>query len=124
MKTFQRTNTIAWRLLKDMLSKRELNVAFKLGLMAKAYTNSLQPLNDATTAVKIAEELEENRNTVMKDIDKLFKLGVIAKFEVYEKNEVHKKYWVFNPYLMFNGKDIQKDVPTLFDGTYFAQMMK
>lgn len=121
---FTRTNTAAWVLLESQTNDKEYAVATKLAMRAKAYTNSLQPLSPEMTISSLAEDLGANRNTISKIIDKLFKLGVIGKFEVYEKHEIHKKYWLFNPYLSFNGKSINKDLVSLFDGTFYAKMMK
>ena len=120
MPTYQRTNVKAWQLLETQTTKLEYFVAHQMALMAKAYTNSLIPLNDETTLLELAETVKVDRNVVKKCIDKLFKLGVIGKFEVYEHNEQHMKYWVFNPYLSFNGNTIKKNVVTLFDGTTYA----
>lgn len=122
MKTFKRYNELAWELLETQTTSKEFAIAHKLALKARAYTNSLQPLNCDTTVLHIAEELNEDRRTVMKKIDKLFKLGVLAKFEVYEIGEKHTKYWVFNPYLAFNGKVIKKNVENLFSNTSYAKM--
>ena len=124
MKTYTRMNTIAWNLLTTQTTPAELEVAVKLATMAKAYTNSLVPLNDEMTATAIAETLKLNRKTILKHVDKLFKLGVIGKWEVYEEYEVHKKYWVFNPYLSFNGKVMNEEIPTLFDKTTYARVSK
>jgi DNA-binding MarR family transcriptional regulator len=121
---FQRVNTAAWELLSTQVKANELAVAMKLALRAKAYTNSLEPLNPDTSMRSIAEQLKVEKNTIAKIIDKLFKLGVIGKFEVYNDKQEHTKFWVFNPYLTFNGKHIKKDVRTLFDNTYFAKVMR
>ena len=118
---FQKCYTNAWKLLLTQLNDKEFVVAYKLGVMAKAYTNSIEPLNDDTTAIDLSETLGVDRRYVHKIIDKLFKLGVIAKFECYN-GRMHSKYWIFNPYLMFNGKLIQKDIPTLFSDTVYAKL--
>jgi hypothetical protein len=48
------------------------------------------------------------KNNINKVIEKLFKLGVIGKFEVCDSGvNIHHKYWIFNPYLHFNGKTIK-----------------
>ena len=122
--TFTRFNTAAWVLLETQTTDKELAVANKLAMRAKAYTNSLQPLKPEMTISLLAEDLGVDRRYIRKMITKLFKLGVIGKFEVYEVHEVHKKYWLFNPYLSFNGKNISKDLISLFDGTTYAKMMK
>lgn len=120
MPNYQRRYPEAWALLKTQTTDAEYKVADKLALMAKAYTNSLIPLNDDTTAKALSEVLEVSVNRVNQYIKKLFRLGVIGKFEVYNHNEVYTKYWVFNPYLVFNGNVIKKDTVTLFDGTTYA----
>jgi len=117
---FQRHFTMAWRLLETQTTAVEYKVACKLGMMAQAYTNCISTLTPESTVREIAEVLKVDKNNVSKIIDKLFKLGVIGKFEVYNTGEVHHKYWLFNPYLSFNGKGIKKDVNSLFSGTTYA----
>lgn len=124
MDSFQRYNTKAWSLLDSQTSDVEFKAATRLGIMAQAYTNSLIPLNDEITERELAEELSINRRNTKRVIQKLFKLGVIAKFEISEVDKGWTKYWVFNPYLSFNGKVIPKKVVTLFDNTYYAKMLQ
>lgn len=119
---YQRTFTRAWLLLETQTNTLEYKVAYNMGLMAKAYTNSLEPLTPESTVRQVSELLNIDRNKVTSIIDKLYKLGVIAKFEVYNRNEIYQNYWVFNPYLSFNGKTIKKEVTTLFDKTFYATM--
>lgn len=119
MNVYTRFNDKAWQLLKTQTTDSELKCALTLATMAKAYTNSLVPLNDDTTQSDLAEILGINRKTVNKHIDKLFRLGVIGKFEVFKADEIHTKYWVFNPYLAFNGDKIRIGVSTLFEGTHY-----
>lgn len=119
---YQRVFTRAWVLLKTQTTDVEFKVANSLALLAKAYTNSLEPLTPETSARSIAKELEIDYRKTTAIIDKLYKLGVIAKFEVYNRNEVYQNYWVFNPYLSFNGKSIKREVATLFDKTFYATM--
>jgi predicted transcriptional regulator len=120
---WQRVSTKAWELLRTQTTEKECFVAFKLGLLAHAYTNSLEPITPNSTITDIAEYLGENRNTIAKIIDKLFRLGVIGKFEVYTINETYQNYWIFNPYLSFNGKIIKKEVDSLFRNTYYANVL-
>tara|TARA_R110000772_G_scaffold268686_3_gene397509 strand:- start:907 stop:1419 length:513 start_codon:yes stop_codon:yes gene_type:complete len=124
MKTYHRRNTAAWDLLQSQTTDKEYKVADKLAKLARAYTSALEPLNPDSSILEIAEYLKEDRRTISKTIDKLFKLGVIGKFEVYNANEQHTKYWVFNPYLSFNGNVIKAGVPTLFDETIYAKIMR
>lgn len=121
--SYQRSFTKAWLLLETQTSDVELKVAHKLALLAKAYTNSLEPMSPDSTLKEISDYLDNiGINSVSKIIDKLFKLGVIGKFEVYDRFESHQIYWIFNPYLSFNGKTIKRDVKTLFDNTYYAKI--
>jgi hypothetical protein len=103
-----RTQTKAWDLLETQTTDLEFKVAFKMARLAKAYTNSLEPLNPSATIKEILEFIPVGKNDINKVIDKLFKLGVIGKFEVYDRREHHHNYWIFNPYLHFNGKSIKK----------------
>lgn len=119
---YARTFTRAWKLLETQTSETELRAAWQLAVMAKAYTNSLEPLTPETSSRSIAKELNLDYRKTTAIIDKLYKLGVIAKFEVYNRNEVYQNYWVFNPYLSFNGRTIKKEVTTLFDRTFYATM--
>lgn len=121
LEVFQKHYTNAWKLLITQLSDKEFIVAYKLGIMAKAYTNSIEPLNDDTTALELSSVLSVDRRYVHKITDKLFRLGVIAKFECYN-GSIHSRYWIFNPFLMFNGKMIQKDIPNLFIDTVYAKV--
>jgi hypothetical protein len=113
----------AWELLETQTSALEFRVAEKLGRIAAVYTNSLAPLSPESTKVELSEALGIDRSMVEKTIDKLFKLGVIGKFEVYDRLEKHHKFWLFNPYLSFNGKVIKRDVKTLFDKTFYANII-
>ena len=124
MKTYHRRSSSAWDLLETQTSVKEYAVADKLARLATAYDSSLIPLSPESTTTEITEILNVDRRIVVKTIDKLFKLGVIGKFEVYDRFEIRHNYWVFNPYLSFNGSYIKKDVKTLFDNTHYAMVMK
>lgn len=121
MKSYTRFNSAAWQLLATQIDTRTLDVAHKLAHMARAFTNSLIPLNDETTQLMLADTLKINRKYVDKCIKQLFDLGVIGKFEVTNANKQHTKYWVFNPYLAFNGKVIEKGIAALFAETTYAR---
>ena len=126
-KTFSKRYVLAWRLLATQTTATEFNAANILSDKARAFTNSLIPLNDETTLVKLSEELKINRNIVGKIIEKLFNLGVIARFQVSNYDEGTQefelaKYWVFNPYLSFNGKVIDKGLSELFANTFYAKL--
>ena len=114
---FQKTYTKSWVFLKSKLSAFEFSVAFELALMAKANTNSLEPLNDETTVNQLVDRFNISRNKVRPLFKKLFELGVYAKFEVAKQDNPYKKYWILNPYLSFTGKLIESDIAELFKGT-------
>ena len=122
MDIYHRRSFRAWELLRTQTTAREYIVADKMANRAKAFTSSLEPLSPESTVTEIADELKEDRRTIKKIIDKLFKLGVIGKFEVYNDQEEHTKYWVFNTFLSFNGDYIKKSVEDLFADTYYAKV--
>jgi len=110
----------SWNYLKSKLSPFEFNVAFELALMAKANTNSLEPLSDDVTINQLTERFCISRNKVKPLFTKLFKLGVYGKFEIYDTTKPYTKYWILNPYLCFTGKLIHSDIANLFKGTDIA----
>ena len=118
---WSRTYNKAWALLAELTNDREFKVAHRLAVRANFRDNSLCPLDDEMSCTELGEELGVNRKEVDSIIKKLFRLGVIGKWEVYEAHEVHKKYWVFNPYLSFNGNYEESGMRNLFKNTYFAQ---
>lgn len=121
---FARTYNRAWDLLETQTTPQEFKVASKLSRLAAAFTNSLKPLGEETAVAVLAREFNISRRDVHKVLDKLFKLGVYGKFEVYNVNQEHTNYWVFNPYLSFNGRVIKKDVVNLFEDTIYAKISK
>ena len=114
---FRKDYTKSWEYLDKVLTPLEFKVVAKLCRMAKMNTNSLEPLNDNTTIQSIAEEFNIGRNKVSPLFNKLFKLGVYAKFEAYKPDVPYTKYWILNPYLSFSGKLIHSDIARLFIGT-------
>ncbi len=118
--TFKKIYNENWELLKTQTTKEEYALAFDLALRAKAFTNSLEPLGPELTIEVIAETLGQNRRTVMKRIEKLFMLGVLGSFLVYDRFYGKREYWVFNPYLAFNGKVVNKAMARLFKDTFYA----
>lgn len=114
---FKKTYTKSWEYLKQELSPFEFRAAFSLALLAKANTNSLEPLNDETTLNDLIAVLDVSINKVKPVLKKLWDYGVYGKFEVAKQNEPYKKYWILNPYLSFSGKIINSDIANLFIGT-------
>ena len=118
---FQKTYTKSWIFLKQELNPFEFKIAFELALMAKAYTNSLEPLNDDTTVNQLALFFDISRNKVTPTLKKLHNLGVYGKFEVIEVGITYTKYWILNPYLSFNGQLIDSGIAKLFKNTVIAR---
>lgn len=117
---FKKDYSKTWKWLKLQLSPFEFYVAFELALMAKANTNSLEPLNDDTTVNQLVDKFQISRNKVNPLFKKLFNLGVYGKFEVANRDVEFKKYWILNPYLTFSGRLIDSDIANLFKGTKIA----
>ena len=118
---FRKDYTNSWKFLNKYLTALEFKVAHTIALMARANTNSLEPLNDETTIPQLMEILGVSKNKVKPILDKLWDLGVYGKFEIKEVNKPYTKYWVLNPYLSFSGKLISSDIATMFRNTHIAK---
>lgn len=122
--TFYKAYTKSWLYLDKVLKAHEYKAAHKLALKAKAFTNSLEPLNDDTLVSTLVEELGIGKNQVKTVLYRLFELGVYGKFEVAEPGKRYTKYWLLNPYLSFNGKVIDASIAELFRNTLVAQAFR
>lgn len=111
----------SWAFLKRELNDFELRVCLTLALLAKAHTNSLEPLNDETMVSDLVVSLGISRNKVKSTLQTLWNYGVYGAFEVKEADKPYTKYWIFNPYLIFNGKLIDSGITRLFRGTHVAK---
>jgi hypothetical protein len=118
---FRKDYTNSWNYLKRVLKPIEFKAAYTLALMAKAHTNSLEPLNDDTTIPELMELLDVSKNIVKPILNKLWDLGVYGKFDIKEADKPYTKYWIFNPYLSFNGRIISSDIARLFSKTHCAK---
>lgn len=118
---FRKDYTNSWRFLEKQLKPIEFKVAYSLALLAKANTNSLEPLNDNTTIPELMEILKVSKNVVKPILQKLFSLGVYGKFDVVDVDKGYTKYWIFNPYLSFSGRLLKSDIASLFKGTHCAK---
>ena len=107
----------SWEFLDEVLTDLELRVTQKLCRMAKMNTNSLEPLNDNTTQIMIAQEFNIDHRKSKKIFDKLYNLGIYAKFDIAKVDVSYTKYWILNPYLSFGGKLVESDIANLFIGT-------
>ncbi len=117
---FRKDYTVSWKYLDDNLTALEFNAAYTLALMAKANTNSLEPLCDETTFVELAKLLNVGKNKITTILKTLFDYGVYGRFEVADQRKQFGKFWIFNPYLSFSGKLIHSDIAELFKGTLIA----
>ena len=118
---FRKDYTNSWKFLNKYLTPIEFKAAHTLAMMAKANTNSLEPINDDTTLKELMEVLNVSINKVKPILNKLWDLGVYGKFDVKEVDKPYTKYWIFNPYLSFSGKLINSDISNLFKGTHCAK---
>jgi len=118
---FRKDYINSWEFLDRELTPIEYKAAHTLAMLAKANTNSLEPLNDDATLKELMEVLNVSINKVKPILSKLWDLGVYGKFEIKEADKPYTKYWLFNPYLSFSGKLIHSDIATLFSGTHCAK---
>lgn len=107
----------SWEFLDEVLTDLEFRVVNRLCRMAKANTNSLEPLDDETTSVELSEYFKIDRRKSKKLFKKLYELGVYGRFSVKKEDIPYTNYWVLNPYLTFQGSTIQSDIASLFKGT-------
>jgi ribulose bisphosphate carboxylase small subunit len=114
----------AWDYVWSELSILEFHAMVKMVLMAKYQTNSLEYLNDKTTAVELVRTLGVSKNKIKEVLKRLYHFGVYRKYEVVDKNKPHTKYWVLNPYLSFSGKAIKDDLNEMFRDTRIAMIYK
>jgi len=118
---FRKDYTNSWKFLRKQLTPIEYKAAHTLAIMAKANTNSLEPLNDDTTISELMEVLNVSKNKVKPIMNTLWDLGVYGRFEVKHVDKPYTKYWVFNPFLSFSGKLINSDIANLFRDTHCAK---
>ncbi len=114
---FRKNYPASWLFLDKHLTDLEMRVVNRLCFMAKMNTNSLEPLSDELAMTEVAEILGVHRHKAKKLVEKLFDLGVYAKFEVANVDVPYTKYWILNPYLSFSGRLIASDIARLFIGT-------
>ena len=115
--SFHKTFDASWRYLSKALTSDELKVVTIMSLMATPNTNSLSPLNEDSSLRNLADFFNINKNKIRNILDKLFEIGVFARFEVAKVESPYTKYWILNPYISFKGKLANSDVAKLFHGT-------
>lgn len=121
---FRKDYNLSWKFLDENLNPTEFKAAWKLAIMAKANTNSLEPLSNDTTLKDLAVFLSIGKNQIDKILKRLWSLGVYGKFEVADADKPFKRFWILNPYLSFSGKYIDGSIKTIFDGTKICMYIK
>ena len=115
---FRKDYIKSWEYLKDKLTPLQFKAAYSMALLAKANTNSLEPLNSDTTLKELSDTLGVSKNKISDVLDVLAYHGVYGEFKIIkEEDPKWKKFWILNPYLSFSGKLITSDIATLFIGT-------
>ena len=117
---FKKSYTKSWQYLSNNLSAIEFKAAYSLALLAKANTNSLEPVGDETAYHELSVIMDVSKNVVDRVLKKLFYYGVFGKFEVIDPSKSYTKFWILNPYLSFDGQIIKSDIAQLFNGTRIA----
>ena len=115
--SFHKTYEATWNFLIKELKSDELKVVTIMSLMASANTNSLSPLNEELPITSLADYFKLDRSKIKKILNRLFDIGVFAKFEVSKTDVPYTKYWILNPYVSFKGKLVNSDIARLFHGT-------
>lgn len=115
---FKKDYSKSWFFLREVLTPIEYKAAHTLSMLAKANTNSLEPLNDESALKELMSVLGVSINKVRPILNKLFDLGVYGKFEVYKPEKPYTRSWIFNPYLSFMGRLVKSDIANLFRGTH------
>lgn len=118
---FRKTFEDVDKFLITNLSDTEYKVVMMMALMAAPSTNSLEPLDDTTSMRALEKHFNVDRRRIVKVLNKLFSLGVYAKFKIAEVNNPYKNYWILNPYISFKGKIIDSDIVKLFQNTVIAK---
>lgn len=119
--SFRKDYTNSWSFLKRVLTPLEFKAAFTLALLARASSNSLEPINDSTSYQSLSETTGVSINKIKPVLKKLYDLGVYGGFDVAEVGKQYTKYWIFNPYLSFQGQIVRSDIAQLFRNTHCAK---
>lgn len=122
-KTFYKGYIEADKILLSLLTPMEYRVVSIMKVNSKMNTNSLDPLNDESTSIQIAELFGIHRNHVKKIFSKLSNLGVYASFEVTNQYGQRIKSWILNPCISFKGRIISKEIIHLFSDTMLSKML-
>ncbi len=103
--------------LEKELNSDEYKIVGIMSRMCHPINNSLAPLDDDTSLRDLENCFHINKNKLRKILDKLFVLGVFARFDVYKPEVPYTKYWIFNPYISTKSRYININIASLFDGT-------
>lgn len=103
--------------LEKNLTSDEYKIVGIMSRMAHPKNNSLMPLDDTTSVRDLEKRFYINKNKINKILNKLFELGIFARFEVYKPDKPYTKYWILNPYISSKSRYISSDIASLFEGT-------
>lgn len=117
VKSYERS----WEYLVDNLKPHELKIAIKMSTMTEYSTNSLAPLDSATSMQNLSKKFGVGINQIKKSIDRLMKIGVYATFTYGHYRRGIVTEWVFNPFISFKGKLVDSDLKNLFVDTKVAK---
>ena len=109
--------TIIDNYLKKVLKPDEYWIVSIMSDMADPVNNSLAPLDDDTSLRDLSGCFKINKDKIGKILDKLFILGVFARFDVYKPEKPYTKYWILNPYISCKRKYMSTEIASLFEGT-------
>ena len=106
----------SWAFLTKYLTADEYFVAVMFSEMIQPNTNSLEPLNDRTTGMKLQEIFGVSRLSLKIHVKKLFELGAYGNFSSASLKK-NNKFWIFNPYLSSIG-EVEPITFELFNDTH------
>ena len=118
-KCYKRT----WGFLKTILNDTEYRIVHEMSMMAKPRTNSLEPLNNATSLSYLADKFSISKTTAFRIFTKLKGIGVYAEISVEEDFE-EKNFWILNPYISFNSRVVPAIYVEIFGNTTIGKQFK
>jgi reverse gyrase len=123
-KTFQIVNAEASKLLISGLTKEELGLVYVMIQMSEYNSNSLDPLTDETSMVKLSEHFGVDRERIGKLLKRLFEAGVYNTYTYFSATYNRKvTSWVLSPYVSWRGKTVDDSLFEHFKDTNLAKAL-
>jgi hypothetical protein len=123
---FHIKNDNTYKLVKlGIITHEDNSLIDMMASMAEMGTNSLQPLNDETSVLLLADYFDVPRKRVIKSLDKLRKLGVFLQIKYFsdsQKKEV--EFWVLNPYISWKGILKKDSIFKHFSDTTITKLLR